>query len=63
LTPSALSSPAPAGVRINTTESLFGGHFKRLLQQNRPTTDSRTAKIGVERKEKAGLAAVSPKFN
>src|SRR5215208_5446675 len=33
---SAPSSHAPAEIRISTTESLFGSHFKQLLQQNRP---------------------------
>jgi hypothetical protein len=32
------SSSALANARISTTESLFGSHFKRLLQQNRPIT-------------------------
>src|ERR1700676_590579 len=32
---SAPSSPVSAESRIDTTESLFGSHFKRLLQQNR----------------------------
>src|SRR5215216_5343629 len=32
---SAPSSHAPAEIRISTTESLFGSHFKQLLQQNR----------------------------
>src|SRR6476659_3755124 len=38
---SAPSSHVSVEVRINTTESLFGGKFKTLLQQNRPITGAR----------------------